>query len=846
MVGLAAAAPPPWHCHGRHKLPNGTCPLPTRHHERAIVATKPRHPHPPAQPLHRKPSLAAQLGWVRAPGLNICNGYYREPAIVRAVAAPAAVKQSPTTITARHRAVLAKTGRSMLAGPVVVTQSGRKLTADKAYLYRNRHGKITHLELIGDVHLYEAGKLIISQHAWVNLVDKSGRLQQVTYRILRSEPYGDVNAWGQAQTAVHTAAGVLKLRHASYSTCPPTSNTWTIKAERLVLNPHLGWGKLYNGWLYVKHIPVMYLPFFSFPISHQRKSGFLLPTVKYNHRSGVDITQPFYINLAPNYDATLFTRAMTKRGVLLSALFRYLTPTSDGAFNINFLPSDRRFRQFRRSPASDFGMGGYTLHALARLREASDHRDYVHYHDHSDFNPHWSSSADINYVSDAYYFQDFSNTPTTATIDQLVNQASVAYQDRHWRFVGRVLAFQTLHPINQGPIVEQYRHLPQLDLTGQFPQLSMFNFYVNSEFVNFSHANNFASGLAVVTGQRYHLRPAISAPLLNAWGFFTPRVQLDLTSYDLKNQLPGRDNNVTRVLPIVDIDSGIYLQRHMHFFGRHYLQTLEPRIFYLYVPLDNQNDIPNFDTTLPIFGFNQLFRTNRFIGFDKIGDANQLSYGITSRFLDSYSGNEKLSASIGQSVYFKKPKVCFTPGCRGDMYIGKRVSPIVGQMNYHLNTDWNVVGNLAWQPHDQRFENGSVIFHYQDSAKRIFNAGYDFVRDGDTLSAQPESSEKNNLSRLDLSLSLPLHYHWQALAAWNYNLSHRHPQTYLYGLVYNSCCWALRFIVSRVLLAENDAGTPSYDTNYYVQLQLKGLGDLGNNDPRDILKQGIPGYHDTF
>ncbi len=442
-----------------------------------------------------------------------------------------------------------------------------------------------------------------------------------------------------------------------------------------------------------------------------------------------------------------------------------------------------------------YGVDPNTLRFLRRLENNSNSRAFISFCDNSHFNPHWWGSLNLNYVTDDYYLQDFMYSPYYSTTDQLLNQAILNYASDNWRFLGRIQTYQSLHPINQQPILDQYSRLPQLFITSDYPEFpNQFNFNINSELVYFDHPRDFFTQIPATRGQRLHLEPSISFPFITPYSFFTPRLQIDTTYYNLQDHRPSQ---ITRILPVFDIDTGIYLERQ---FG-HFTQTLEPRFFYLFVPYQNQNDIPIFDTTLPPFNFSQLFRTNRFVGYDKLGDANQLSISLTSRLLDSCTGYQKLRASIGQVIYFKRPEVCLTPDCNNDFYVNHSLSPIVGEINYNFNCAWDGVLDVAVSSDDYSLNNASMQFHYKPDCKHIFNLGYDFVRKGDTLTTYKLNSSKNNLNRINLALAWQLTDHWQALANLNYNLSHGHPQAYFYGFQYDSCCWAVRIVASRIVTA---------------------------------------------
>lgn len=787
--------------------------------------------------------IAHMLGWAPCHGL-ICGGYFQEPPIVSAYPHPPEISATATTITADETVSFSVVGTSSLSGNVTITQPGRKITADKATLYRDKTGQITHIWLEGNVHFMEAGKHIVACRLYVDLQNKYARLEGILYRLSkRNKLDQELNAWGSASLAQRLTNGVLQLDNGTYTTCSPTSITWQVVASQIRVDQEAGRGDAYNSRLYIHNVPVLWLPYYSFPTDKRRKTGFLFPTVGYTDRFGLDVGIPFYFNLAPNYDLTIITDLISQRDVLFESQFRYLSACSAGDLNIAIVPYDKVFAQFRSTAASTYGVNDQTIPFLNRIENASNTRGYITFHDGTNFNSHLWGSLNINYVSDDYYLQDFAKNPFTSINDQLLNQAELNFANDNWRVLGKLLTFQTLHPINQQPIRDQYSRLPQIYFTSDYPIApNRLDLQLNGEYVYFSKRKQFLTHAIEPTGNRFHLQPYVSFPLIQEAGFVIPKLQLDMTYYDLNDRKPGEPESIGRVLPIFNIDSGIYFQKE---FSK-YVHTFEPRLFYLYVPYYNQNDIPLFDTTLPAFSVAQLFRTNRFIGYDRIGDANQVSLAVSSRILDGYTGYQLFKASVGEIFYLQQPKVCLTPDCFNEFQVNNNLSPLVGEISYNLTPNWETVANVAFNPEDWGLNNASVEFHYHPSPKHLFTFGYDFVRKGDELTTYALDSVRKNLNRIDLAGAWQLNDHWQLLGNWNYNLSHGHPQAYFYGFQYDSCCWAFRVVLSRIITAESVNDVATFQNNYYVQFQLKGLGNVGNSDAGSLLTSSIFGYVDTF
>ena len=446
--------------------------------------------------------------------------------------------------------------------------------------------------------------------------------------------------------------------------------------------------------------------------------------------------------------------------------------------------------------------------------------------------------------------------------NQLLQQAGVTYTDDVWTFLRQVQGYQTLHPVNQSAVNNQYSRLPQLLLRNTCPQcFHGLSYQFNGELVYFDRDKNPGEFCDPPSATRLNIQPQISWPFIRPYGYFTPTLQLSATQYEINHQVPGRPSNISRFLPIFDIDAGLYFGRCIRWLGKTYRQTFEPRLFYLYVPYSNQNDIPIFDTTAPVFNIDQLFRTNRFTGIDRIGDANQITLAATTRFLSTETGEEKAKASIGEIFYFENRRVRLCQGlhedgldCR-DIGIGAvppntPTSPIVGEVDYFFSKKWNSSISFSWNPNNSNAENTTINLQYRPGPNRLFNFGYNFIRNGDIIRFNPlgpiTGDSIRNLNQAAFSFAWPIDDHWNIIGDWNYNLSRGFSQTYFGGLEYNGCCFAIRAIGGRTYTALNQNTNPVFGNVFYLQLQLKGLGNFGSSDPSALLKANIAGYHDMF
>lgn len=503
-----------------------------------------------------KNTIAKQLGWVEDP-LSTCGGYYLNEDLV----GPAPGTNPKLVGITSHSGLLSQRTTSILEGSVTVTRSGQQLTANKAYLYRDPTGKLSAIDMIGDVSLRESNSLIVGKKGRYNFDTETKALIDILYRTgvnkgskndTKKKTADDekdnkstgLTAWGRAYEFSQTDPKIYELSRASYSTCPPINPTWRVKASHIVLDKNTGRGYATNARILVKNIPVFYLPYINFSIDKQRKTGFLWPTIGSSNQWGPYMVAPFYWNMAPNYDMTITPGLLTKRGVQLSDHFRYLTPTSEGNIKLAVLPNDKAFHDFQVSASENelythptdtaTQTASVTEAELNRLLSASDTRTGFLWRDDSRFNEHWSSHVDYNYASDDYYLRNFGRTLNEISANQLLQEGDVYYKGQNWNFTGRLQAYQTLHPINESPVLNQYRRFPQLILNGDYPdQAYGLEYFINNEVTHFDIRNTPGTMANLPIGNRLHTQPGISLPLYWSSFYVNPRAQLALTNYDL-------------------------------------------------------------------------------------------------------------------------------------------------------------------------------------------------------------------------------------------------------------------------------------------------------------------------
>lgn len=814
-------------------------------------------------------TVGRALGWV-INDCNFCGGYFVDQPFIY----PVRLNDSQLLEITSNQGVLSQKTTSILEDEVTINRDGQQITANKAFVYRDPVShKINIIELQGDVHIREPNTLIIAQDGKYNIVNKAKSLNEVLYRTALSGrqvvgPSGVPNSclqnvrlidllsgWGSASSLNETEPKVYEMYDASFSTCPPTATAWQMKADHIVLDKNIGRGYATNARLMVRSIPVLYTPYISFSIDKRRKSGFLWPTIGVSNKWGPYVLVPYYWNMAPNYDMVITPGLLSKRGIQFSDYFRYLTHLGEGSIRLTVLPNDREYILFKQKELNTFGgsLNPVTQAELNRLLSSSNTRKSLYLRNNSRFNDHWSGYIDFSYVGDDYYLKDFGNDLNEITENQLLQEGDIYGKGENWLFVARLQAYQTLHPLDSTQFQNAYRRLPQLILNIDYPDQPFgLEYFITSDVTHFEILNDPGTPANKPVGNRLHLQPGISLPINYSYFFFNPRVQIALTDYNLyQTKDTETPKSIHRAIPIVDILMGLLFRREVCLFNHYYASTLEPQFYYTYIPFRDQQDIPIFDTTVNTLTYDQIFNYNRFTGIDRIGDTHQIAVGITSRLIDSDSGFEKVRFGIGNIVYFVERRVTLCQfGCSdnpNNHSNKQRLSPVSAILNYNINPVWGIATNAIWDPISKQLNNSTIAFHYQPESERIINVGFSYAREGDILSGIQTTDSRNNLKVTDISFVWPLmDNRVKLIGRWSQNLNHNHLQNLLYGLQYDSCCWAIRLGAGRAFTGL-DAKTNqfTYSKHVYLEFALKGLGNIGTGNPSALLRN-ITGYTPQF
>jgi LPS-assembly protein len=638
----------------------------------------------------------------------------------------------------------------------------------------------------GGVRLERGGDRMSGTGLRLRVGDVVGQFDHAEYEFaLRSRSgYAPVRARGKADVIKLENKDEYRLENATLTTCKPGNDDWYMKVDELDLDMTRDVGVAHGGKLVFKGMPIAYVPWVDFPLHNQRKTGLLPPTVGSSGKSGVEISAPFYVNLAPNRDLTIEPREFSKRGLQLAAQLRYLDRSYDGDARFEHMANDR-IRNIER----------YATTIQHNQRFSSNLVGYIN----------------INKVSDDNYFRDLSSRINITSQTTLPREGMIAYGGGWWNASARVQRFQTLQdPAN--PIVEPYGRLPQLTLNATRQYVGGMDLTVAGEFVEFNHPTS-------VIGSRVVAYPSASLPLILPGAYLTPKLGLHATGYSLNRNAPDTPDAIQRTLPIASLDSGLTFERDTNFAGREFRQTLEPRLYYLYVPYRDQSTIPLFDTGLADFNYAQMFSENLFNGSDRIADANQMTVAVTTRMLSPSNGQEVLRGTIGQRYYFENQQVTLnasTPG-RTD-----KTSDFLAALGGRVSRYWTLDSALQYNTHQNLFERLGVHFRYQPEMAKVLNLGYRFTRD--------------SLSQTDLSAQWPLGGGWYGVGRYNYSLRDNHLVEGLAGFEYNAGCWIGRLVATRFA-----AATGTTTNAVFVQLELNGLSRIGSN-PLETLKRNVPGY----
>ena len=706
---------------------------------------------------------------------------------------------------------------ALLEGDVQISQGYRQISSNQATVDQAAR----QVTLEGDVRFREPGMLLLGTNALIEIDNKEVYLEDATYVL------HEASVRGTADTLSRTKDGIILINDSTYSSCAPGDNAWNMVTKQIAIDQNTGFATVKNARLEVKNIPVFYVPYIKFPVDDRRSSGLLFPNIETGDKNGFDYAQPIYWNIAPNYDATITPRYIQKRGTGMAMEFRHLSTWSKTKLSGSYLGNDKGGNdEDDLDPATGlFRHLGQDRH-LASLNHTGGR------------NRPWSTFIDMNYVSDEDYIRDFGNlSQETNSITHLHRRASMSYKTKHWNYS---LATKDFQVVTRG-LSDQYSDEPELSIHGYYRFGSSLILNLNNSHAIFDHSNP-----NLVTGSRSRMDYGLSWDKRWTWGYLKPKVSLKHIAYNLEagDSRPLGDTSPSVTVPVYSIDAGIFLERDTSWLGN-FQQTLEPRLFYVKSDFEDQAGLPDFDSSAYSPSYNTLFLDGRFSGGDRISDNDRLTFGLTSRFINKNTGQERFRVSIAQSIFYEDRKVTLTPSSSINLVqeLTRDTSPIAMELAARVSENWRITSNLTYDNLDNEINKGSFGVRYNDEENRLFNATYRYNR---KLARVFDNTDiDQDIDQVDFSAFVPTGNNFNLVGRWNYDFTNKRELETFAGFEYNNCCWRASLVFRRWLDREDEISLPEIDleanNGIFFQIQFKGLAGVSSRVDT-MLKNGIYGY----
>lgn len=739
-----------------------------------------------------------------------------------------------------------------LEGDVWVTQGSRSLSADRVDV-----NQVTRdAEIVGDIEIREPGVLLRGDGARMNLDSGDAELDDAQF------VFYEPRVRGEAERLTKLGDHFIGLSDSSLTTCEPGSNAWSLKGHSIDLYPERHYGTAKHARMEVFNVPVFYTPYLRFPIGDQRQTGFLFPSLGESRRNGFEASIPFYWNIAPNLDATITPEYMSKRGTLWGLETRHLSRHFETRLSGGYLNEDEgRYSGVQRDVLTeqDSDLNPYFGEARWQYQISQEGGE----------GQRWSTVIDYTDLSDNDYLRDLNSSGLDVNrTAQVAKMARASYQGNHWLFGIKGEELRTLSTAKW-----PHRELPRINADGRY-QWGDWVLGLNNEYTYFDVNSTFESDNPafiddLLVGERFRTDYSLTWDKRWMWGFFKPSAIVKSLSYQLDEErlVEGAKADPSLVVPQGTLDMGLYFERDGQLFGSGFLQTLEPRLFYFYSDYEDhsalfevsRNNRPVlFDAKPLTFQYNQLYRTSRFAGGDRIEDANQLSLGLTSRFIDPLTGVERMSVSVGQILYFSDRRVGLnTPDFEFDPEANPEAdrpeetysrSELVGQFSARVSDLINLNANAAYNEYESQLESASASLRYLDDSDRILHLGYRYTHRPPSPGLEdPTSEQERALDQVDFAFHLPVAAQWSVVGRANYDFTYEKELDTFVGLEYNDCCYRVRLLARRWLDFDytpnflERVGDDDYDQSIIFDFQFKGLGSI-NRKVNDLLEKAIPGY----
>ena len=686
-------------------------------------------------------------------------------------------------------------------GNVSVQQGYRSVTADAVEIDRQNETAVAS----GNVTLREPGIVMTGSEIRYNSVSEQADLSHAQYVL------HDRQLSGSAQALTRHADGNITISEGAMTYCAPDDPSWVLHAESLTIDPEQGEGEAWGAKLKVEGVPVLYLPWVQFPIDSRRKTGLLFPDIGSDSRGGLDITQPIYFNLAPNYDALYRPRHIEERGLLHQGQGRWLSDTA-GYWEMNggWIGDDERYQN--ANPTNN------------------SHRWLFNTQHNGEFGPAWRTKIAYTRVSDPEYIRDLDNNRLSAQRQTALQQLGrVDWLGEDWQVRLDVERFQSLAE----DIRNDYQKLPQITARWRGDQN-----WMGVEPILLTQLSHFDSESVRVTGERLYMEAGLTMPNRWAYGFLTPTVKYRSVSYELDDFPLIEDDSPDAGSVMASLDGGLIFERQTSLFSSKVTQTLEPRAYYLYSEYEEQSGQPDFDSAELTFSYNQLYRDTRFSGHDRIDDADQLSLGVTSRFIDNASGNETLRASIGQIFYFRDREVRLN---QIDPDLRESTSAIAAELALSPSRKWQVRASILYDPSDSNFDAAYAQASFTPEHGKIFNLGYTLREPPPSLIDRPVTEQAN------ASAYYPINDTWSVFGAYAYSLEASEAVESMVGFEYDDCCWRVRLLYMRYVdtlvgdIVDFNDPNLERESSFQIQVMLKGMGGFGGRVD-ELLSDMIRGF----
>lgn len=790
---------------------------------------------------------AAELDWVplseltpaqRAALPTACCGAYVTPTRddEDALADPAS-----STLRARADSSDAQLqSEIVMQGNVEITQGYRSVRADHAtYSQTERKAQIS-----GDIQIREPGMLMRAERAHLDIDRGDASLEEAQFVL------HETRIRGQAARLEKFGDRLFTLEDGRFTSCEPGSNIWSVAGAEIEIHPEKHYGIARHMRLNIMDVPVLYAPYIRFPVGKERLTGFLFPSLGVDtRRKGIDDVEiPFYWNIAPNYDMTLTPRYQSEHGALLDVEARHLSRSFETIAEVSYMPSDN---------------GNYDPLARQRIEDGlkTDYSDESRWLLHLDQiggkGERWNTLIDYTDLSDTDYMLEVNGSSLDANRQAFLTQLAAAdYRTDNWLVGIKAEEFRLLTEDQL-----RYRELPRVHADGAY-RFDEWQLTLDNEYTHFDRNSHYTGDAeSLILGERLRTDYSLTWNKELQWGFFKPGAAYKTLNYQLDDRaLVDNNANSPRLQSAqASLDTGFYFERDVQLSGDNFVQTLEPRLYYLYSEYDDHaplyglttnNQAINFDTAPLTFNYDQLFRDTRFAGGDRLEDANQVSMGLSSAWIDQSTGIERLRMSVGQILYLEDNKVHTRELTAEEIELQEHTSPIAAQISGQFDNGLRMRGDLFYDHRTEQVDGGSVSLRYMDENYRIFNLAYRYSRDPVTTSpTNPVAVTGQPLDQLDAAVIWPVSNQWSVIARSNYDFHYELELDTFAGLEYNDCCYRVRVMARRWLdfdYSENfleRVTSNDYREALMVDIQLKGLGNISERIGK-LLDRAVIGYSD--